>query len=736
MSLPLNILMLEDSETDAELIQNLLKKGNPFYDFKLSMTKESFLQDLKNFKPDIILADNSINQFDAKEALDIVNKGSLDIPFIMVTGAVSEEFAADIIKQGADNYVLKERLSKLPKAINDALNQRRVEKEKTEALQLLVKSEENLKAIFDCASEAFILTDTEGIIKDFNNRAKDNILHITEKIILVGQSVFDFIEDLRKEYFATVISRILFGETVQYDKLYYTTLGKMVWINYSFSPVKKKNTIIGICITGRDITNRKIAEQQKEFEHNNLHALINNTSDLIWSVDRNFKLITSNQAFDELILLISGAKPRKGTDILKNLNDDEREIRFRNRYERAFSGETFTDLEYSNTPIEIWSEQSFYPIYEGTEVIGTACFSRNITERKKAEDEIRSATERMSAIINTLPANIALLDENGLIVEVNDSWKKFADQNGYIGPNYCMGENYLSISGEAMGLGAADGKTVAAGIDKVLRNIVKEFIFEYSCDTPEIQRWFRMVATPLQEKEYSGAVVMHIDISELRRLEQERLKSILEEQKKITRLVLQAEEEERTRLGQELHDNISQLMAAIKMKLGFCLAHPENSLPVIGECLEYVQEAMSEARNLSHKMVLPRFEENGFKQSIELLAQKYQSDEKFIRLEMSRLEENRISAGIRETLYRIIQEQLNNIEKYAHASEVVIQILTYPDHVAFVIRDNGVGFDLNKKTNGIGLTNIFNRAESYNGSAKIITEPGKGCTLLIEIPIG
>ena len=244
-----------------------------------------------------------------------------------------------------------------------------------------------------------------------------------------------------------------------------------------------------------------------------------------------------------------------------------------------------------------------------------------------------------------------------------------------------------------------------------------------------------MVATPLRERQYAGAVVMHIDISELRRLEQERLKNIMEEQKKITRVVLQAEEKERARLGQELHDNISQLLAAIKMKMGFCLAHPEKSIPIIEECMDYVQEAMSEARNLSHKMVLPRFEENGFKQSVEFLVQKYQSNKKSIRVETSRMDENMVSAEIKETLYRIVQEQLNNIEKYSEASEVVIQILTYPDHVAFVIRDNGVGFDLNKKGNGIGLTNIFNRVESYNGSSKIITEPGKGCTLLVEIPI-
>jgi PAS domain S-box-containing protein len=735
MASPLNILMLEDSETDAELIQRVLKKDNPSYCFKLAMTRESFLRDLESFKPDLILADNSLNLFDAKEALLIVNRQSLNIPFIMVTGAVSEEFAAEIIKLGADDYILKDRLSRLPKAMDDALKQRRIEKEKTDALLSLVKSEENLKAIFDSASEAFILTDSDGLVKDFNYRAKNSIFHITDKIIEKGQSIFFFIEDLRKEYFETIITRIWAGESIQYDKLYISPMGKTYWINYSFSPVKKTTGVTGICITGRDITSNKIAEQQKEFDRNNLNALINNTSDLMWSVDRDFKLITSNHAFDDLVMRISGVKPVKGANILNERFHVEKVFRFKKCYERAFQGETFTEIEYADQPMESWSEISYYPIYEGEDVVGTACFSRNITARKKSEDEIRLSTERMSAILNTLPANIALLDENGIIVAVNDSWKKFADRNGYTGQNYGVSDNYLAVSGKAMGLEEADGKAAEGGINAVLTNRIKEFIFEYKCDAPDMERWFRMVATPLQEKAYTGAVVMHTDISELRRFERERLKRILEEQKKITRLVLSAQEKERTRLGQELHDNISQLLAAIKMKLSFCLSHPEKSIQIVGECTEYVQEAMTEARNLSHKMVIPRFEENGFKNSVELLVQKYQSDKKTVRFEVSRMDESVVSAEIKETLYRVIQEQLNNIEKYAQATEVVIQILTYPGHVDFVIRDNGIGFDLNKTGNGIGLTNIFNRVESFNGSSKIITEPGKGCTLLVGIPI-
>jgi two-component system, NarL family, sensor histidine kinase UhpB len=239
----------------------------------------------------------------------------------------------------------------------------------------------------------------------------------------------------------------------------------------------------------------------------------------------------------------------------------------------------------------------------------------------------------------------------------------------------------------------------------------------------------------LPDKEYAGAVVMHVDISALRRLERERLTNKMDEQKKITQAMLQAQEKERNQLGRELHDNISQLLAAIKMKLGFCLSNYDKGISTVRECIDHVQEAMTETRNLSHRMVIPRFEDSGFENALNYLVKNYSHQQRFVRLETNKMDEKKIPSAIKESLYRIVQEQLNNIEKYAGASEVTVSLDAYADHIALFIEDNGVGFDVEKKRTGIGLTNILNRAQSYDGSAKIVSEPGKGCKLIVEIPI-
>lgn len=127
-----------------------------------------------------------------------------------------------------------------------------------------------------------------------------------------------------------------------------------------------------------------VNERQREFDHDNLRALINNTKDLMWSVDRDLKLITSNDSFNEVVALITGNPFEKGRDILSiPLTRDQHE-RYKLLYKRALTGETFTIIDhFMVASAEVWTEISFYPIRHGEEIIGTACFSHDITEQKK-----------------------------------------------------------------------------------------------------------------------------------------------------------------------------------------------------------------------------------------------------------------------------------------------------------------------------------------------------------------
>jgi signal transduction histidine kinase len=127
MEKELRILMLEDMEEDAGLVDRVLQKEKMAFTRMRVDTEGEFTEALETFKPDVVLSDHSLPQFNSIEALKICNNKKLNTPFILVTGAVSEEFAVNCMKKGADDYVLKSNLVRLPMAIRYALRLRRHE---------------------------------------------------------------------------------------------------------------------------------------------------------------------------------------------------------------------------------------------------------------------------------------------------------------------------------------------------------------------------------------------------------------------------------------------------------------------------------------------------------------------------------------------------------------------------------------------------------------------------------
>ncbi len=139
--------MLEDMEEDAGLVDRALQKEKIAFTRLRVDTEAEFIAALTTFKPDVILSDHSLPQFNSIEALRICQEKKLNLPFILVTGAVSEEFAVNCLKRGADDYVLKSNLSRLPLAIRYALRHRRQENMRKEQEETLRKKNEELTKI-------------------------------------------------------------------------------------------------------------------------------------------------------------------------------------------------------------------------------------------------------------------------------------------------------------------------------------------------------------------------------------------------------------------------------------------------------------------------------------------------------------------------------------------------------------------------------------------------------------
>ena len=340
----------------------------------------------------------------------------------------------------------------------------------------------------------------------------------------------------------------------------------------------------------------------------------------------------------------------------------------------------------------------------------------------------------MSSIINTLPANIALLNEQGVIIDVNDAWRNFADSNGFVGNNYGIGDNYISLSSAASGKEKEDGIYVGRMLKSLLKNKLKEFVFEYPCHSPEIERWFRMVATPLSEKELRGAVVMHIDISELRKMEKERMEIKMNEQKQITRAMLHGQETERNHLGKELHDNINQILAGTKLYLGVAASKSETIKELIKYPIELIGTTMEEIRLLCRKLVTP-VKNIELKEMVEDLLSTLDDSAGIKTTLIYNITEDELTDDLKLNIYRIIQEHVNNILKYSKAKNVFVSLKIIDTLLYMQIEDDGKGFDMNSKRAGIGISNMINRVESFNGQISIKSSPGNGCKTSILLPV-
>ena len=147
MKITLKILCLEDDEEDFDIITYTLEKSGLSFTAKQVDTREKYLKALTEFSPDIILSDHALPRFSSTEALRISQEKCPEIPFILVTGAVSDEFAVSSIKLGADDYILKSNLRRLASAIENAIKHRETEKAKITATAELASQNKKLTKI-------------------------------------------------------------------------------------------------------------------------------------------------------------------------------------------------------------------------------------------------------------------------------------------------------------------------------------------------------------------------------------------------------------------------------------------------------------------------------------------------------------------------------------------------------------------------------------------------------------
>ncbi|HTI93197.1 MAG TPA: PAS domain S-box protein [Puia sp.] len=231
--------------------------------------------------------------------------------------------------------------------------------------------------------------------------------------------------------------------------------------------------------------------------------------------------------------------------------------------------------------------------------------------------------------------------------------------------------------------------------------------------------------------------VIH-DISKMQKLEAILDREIRIRKKQIIEAVIDAKEMERSDLGKELHDNVNQLLGTSMLYLDMARKDIKNGEIYLLHSSEYTFSAIQEIRKLTKGLITDTIKDFGLCLALEdVIQDTMEVYPVIIHSTLHPSMEKTMNEKFKLNIFRIFQEQLNNILKHANASDIHITMSETKKVFSLTITDNGIGFNNKQKarSKGIGISNIISRAEFYRGKAAFITEPGKGCKLVVTFPI-
>lgn len=287
--------------------------------------------------------------------------------------------------------------------------------------------------LLDNVEQAVIATDLNGNVFYWNRFAEKLYGWTKEEMIGKPVGIITTDDPAYQVHGSKLMAEFKKGNSWAGEFLLQNKQGDKFYVYSVNSPIKNSiGELIGIIAVSNDITRQILAQQEKEFERLNQQALINSTTDLIWSVNTNYELITGNNSFIERLKEYTGLLVKPGELLLKTSFFPQDYLDFwKEKYDRGLKGERFS-FEIYVPPIgsisERWSEATINPIFNArSEVIGVACYGRDITDAKLAAEAIKQSEERFRIMFEKAPLGIALIDSyTGKILNVNAKFAAIA----------------------------------------------------------------------------------------------------------------------------------------------------------------------------------------------------------------------------------------------------------------------------------------------------------------------
>ena len=401
----LRVLILEDRADDVELMLYELRRAGFTVDWTRVATEADYLAHL-DADIDIILADYTLPQFDARRALTLLQARDLNIPFIIISGSISEEVAVAVIKQGADDYLLKDRMARLAPAVRQALAARQLRDERQKARLALRQSEHRYRSLFENLPVGLYRSTPEGRILDANPALVRMLGYASREALLAvnARDLFVAPEDRDREKALLISQGTVQGIELQLQR----ADGAIIWVRDSIRATRNAEGKVIYEGSMEDITARKQAQEALREREMQFKKLVEQSPVSIHMMRPDGSTIQVNQAWEELWGVTRDSL--EGYNIFED--QQLKDIGVMAYIEKAFSGEAtrIPPIEYSSEEVTAgkgrtrWVSALIYPIEdEWGEIRGVTLMHQDITERKRAEAALqhRIAMEELIAEIST-----------------------------------------------------------------------------------------------------------------------------------------------------------------------------------------------------------------------------------------------------------------------------------------------------------------------------------------------
>lgn len=579
-------------------------------------------------------------------------------------------------------------------------------------------NEANVKALLNNNLQSFLLIDTNYQIVAFNNKAAQTYFELRNKKLVNGESIIDIIDPAELQSFIIEFNKAACGEIYTSEKQYVDTAGSIRTYAVNYTPVQYENGAPqGISLSMLEQTDLRTALKELKASEKLLHSVFDATTVGICITDAHGNFVRMNKQYCVMYGYAMGeligksfltVVPSSYHEQAQQLHDD-----FINGGKEIPAD--WTVLKKDGTAMVVYVTAELLANANGEKFKVTSV--SDVTERRSGQQKIESSEKSYRLLFeeNPIPCFIVDIQSEQVMMANKSALVKY----GYTEEDWQSMPFQYIIHGEMLNL-----KRI--GNESADEHQSKRYSMRHKKKNGDLID-VELFGHPIEYNNRRCVMLLCNDVSERKEYEV-----------KITKAIIKAQEDERFQMGAELHDNICQLLAYAQMNIGMLSKTIDgNSKKWYDNVSVSVKDALESVRNVSHQLAPAFIRDRPLKDALRMLLESFVSSGKFtfVYNYSNELNDMPMSMDQKLNLYRILQEQLRNIEKHSFATTISVNLMQEEQKVVMTIVDNGKGFEQKDMHAGIGFANMKRRAELFGGMLQVDSKPGGGCEVVATMKL-